>query len=265
MWRGSTSRPEGEARCHRCRRPDCGTTASYGRGCRCDACKEAKRRYQAEYVSRRAAEGRPIDFASYRATVRRECKHCGMPFDARLDNVRNGKGLFCSRQCQGVATREALGYQPRPIRKSAVRRRAERRMAAAAKGTTGGNLVWIQGACHVCGADFLSRGASSRYCSRPCARKAQRRRNWIAYPERLAIYKRDGYVCHICGESASREFDHADPWSPTLDHLVPRSLGGSDSPENLSTAHLWCNSVRGDLTHFTDGDLQGVVVNGATR
>ncbi|WP_425564992.1 HNH endonuclease [Pseudolysinimonas kribbensis] len=31
----------------------------------------------------------------------------------------------------------------------------------------------------------------------------------------------------------------------TVDHLLPRSMGGTDDPSNLATAHLSCNSSRG--------------------
>lgn len=32
----------------------------------------------------------------------------------------------------------------------------------------------------------------------------------------------------------------------TLDHIVPRSLGGTAHPDNLCLAHLYCNSSRGN-------------------
>jgi hypothetical protein len=32
-----------------------------------------------------------------------------------------------------------------------------------------------------------------------------------------------------------------DPWAPTIDHIVPRSLRGSNDPSNLRAAHAKCN------------------------
>jgi 5-methylcytosine-specific restriction endonuclease McrA len=32
----------------------------------------------------------------------------------------------------------------------------------------------------------------------------------------------------------------------TIDHIVPVSRGGSDDPSNLQTAHMVCNSAKGD-------------------
>lgn len=34
---------------------------------------------------------------------------------------------------------------------------------------------------------------------------------------------------------------------PTIDHLVPRSKGGSNALSNLRLAHKWCNSTRGTM------------------
>ena len=44
-----------------------------------------------------------------------------------------------------------------------------------------------------------------------------------------------GTVCHLCGR------DGAD----SADHLIPRSLGGPDTLDNLRPAHLSCNQRRG--------------------
>lgn len=38
----------------------CGTVASYRRGCRCDACRDATSTTMREYVAKRRNEGRPI-------------------------------------------------------------------------------------------------------------------------------------------------------------------------------------------------------------
>lgn len=198
--------------------------------------------------------------------IERTCARCGEKFMARGDSVRAGNGRYCSHACRNRANNAARGFNPRAPRKSAVRKRAEKRAARAAVGTLSGKRVWIQGPCGHCGTEFLPTPGGS-YCSPECKEAARHARKlargsvgtWIKRRDRLALYDRDGYNCHICGESTSREYESSDPWSPTLDHLVPRALGGGDEPDNLATAHLWCNSVRGDLTYFTDGDLAAEV------
>ena len=50
------------------------------------------------------------------------------------------------------------------------------------------------------------------------------------------IFKRDGYECAYCGGSKNL----------TLDHLVPRAMGGRTVWNNLVTACYPCNSEKGD-------------------
>lgn len=68
---------------------------------------------------------------------------------------------------------------------------------------------------------------------------------WITYAERMAIYERDDWMCHLCGDRVDADAEFNDDMAPSLDHLIPRSLGGSDDPSNLKTAHRGCNARRG--------------------
>lgn len=53
------------------------------------------------------------------------------------------------------------------------------------------------------------------------------------------IFRRDKYMCQYCGTHAE---------TLTLDHVVPRRLGGSHSWENLVTACESCNHRKGGRT-----------------
>jgi len=68
---------------------------------------------------------------------------------------------------------------------------------------------------------------------------------WIDPKMRHALYERDGWSCAICELPVDREAHWNDDLAPSLDHIRPRSLGGSHDAENLRTAHRICNSVRG--------------------
>ena len=70
--------------------------------------------------------------------------------------------------------------------------------------------------------------------------------DWIDPKLRVEIYERDGWVCHLCDDPVDRVADFNDDFAPSLDHLKPRSKGGSDDPDNLATAHRLCNSRRRD-------------------
>lgn len=53
---------------------------------------------------------------------------------------------------------------------------------------------------------------------------------------RAAIYDRDGHHCQYCGNGDNL----------TIDHIVPRSRGGTNKRSNLRTLCGPCNNSRGD-------------------
>jgi len=68
---------------------------------------------------------------------------------------------------------------------------------------------------------------------------------------RKSVLQRDGWECKmpVCLHPYSRSINPAldgtkDPWSPTVDHVVPRASGGSDGAQNLRAAHKECNERR---------------------
>ncbi len=58
---------------------------------------------------------------------------------------------------------------------------------------------------------------------------------------RQNIYLRDRYKCQYCGR-------HFSPEELTYDHVVPRSMGGRTSWENIVTCCLECNKRKGGRT-----------------
>jgi 5-methylcytosine-specific restriction endonuclease McrA len=66
---------------------------------------------------------------------------------------------------------------------------------------------------------------------------------WIRPNKRQAIYTSDNHTCQYCGRSI---YEHSDIVL-TLDHILPRELGGDNKATNLVTACLSCNSSKRDL------------------
>lgn len=56
---------------------------------------------------------------------------------------------------------------------------------------------------------------------------------------RRNVFQRDGHRCQYCGSA------HA---ALSIDHVMPRSRGGSDSWDNVTTACLACNVRKGNRT-----------------
>ena len=68
-----------------------------------------------------------------------------------------------------------------------------------------------------------------------------RRRREASGMKRLRIYMRDKFRCQYCGDKkAAVEL--------TLDHILPRSRGGDNSPLNIVTACVACNTRKGSRT-----------------
>lgn len=68
-------------------------------------------------------------------------------------------------------------------------------------------------------------------------------RHWKVPPvNRREVLKRDNYTCQYCGSTRRL----------TIDHVVPRSKGGTHTWDNVVAACERCNSAKGDrLLHST--------------
>lgn len=99
----------------------------------------------------------------------------------------------------------------------------------------------------------VTKGQRPKYC--PDCRGDYRR--WIPIAVRRGVYERDSWVCGICLEHVDEGLiGSKSPWRPSLDHVVPRSEGGSDEPENLRLSHFWCNGVLNDGRAYSDDDFR---------
>lgn len=75
-------------------------------------------------------------------------------------------------------------------------------------------------------------------------RLSRRRQELIKW--RHALWIRQHGRCYWCGEIIPHNSTAGHDECLTVDHLIPRSRGGSDSPLNLVAAHLRCNRLRGN-------------------
>lgn len=78
---------------------------------------------------------------------------------------------------------------------------------------------------------------------------------WIRPKKRRKIYCRDNWTCVYCGIYMPE--DKVASHVRTLDHIIPRSKGGSNDETNLVTCCVTCNSRR------KDKELQGDILSKA--
>ena len=100
---------------------------------------------------------------------------------------------------------------------------------------------------------------ASRFCSFRCKRSWHRNRRripdgqFIDSVSREDIFERDGWKCQLCGGNVPKAATFPDPKSPTLDHIIPLSRGGTHESSNAQLAHFACNSAKGNRV-FGDGE-----------
>lgn len=69
------------------------------------------------------------------------------------------------------------------------------------------------------------------------------------------LKQRDGFKCQIYFCKKPYYFDDKD-YLATVDHVIPRSAGGTDALSNLVIAHRVCNNRKGSRLYRPDGTLE---------
>ena len=108
--------------------------------------------------------------------------------------------------------------------------------------------------CPECGAFYYSTKAICKDCTiarqkRASNRKKElKRKNSYTRESKMisarTLYERDGGICWICGGMCDINADPNSNYYPSVDHIVPQSLGGKDTLDNVRLAHRICNTVR---------------------
>lgn len=148
----------------------------------------------------------------------RACEWCGAEFPPITSNQ-----VRCSHRC----TRRAAKHR------ASVRRR--------------GGEIPSSRMCDWCGGVFRPYSVRTLCCSRRCRNRrkdVRRAERWKI--KREAIFERDHWICLLCGRPIDQQLKHPSPFAATIDHIVPVARDGSDDVSNLQTAHMACNSSKGD-------------------
>lgn len=189
------------------------------------------------------------------------CDVCGCTM--RYASSALFKRVNC-KQCKDIAKQEKK--QKREVQREAERKAkaeavAERKRIQEQERSARMREV----SCTVCGTLFTTTAPRRFTCSSECSRKRQNTLHSRKHDKRIPknkridridlhdLFKRDNGVCHICGKQCNwNDYTVTDTtiisgnWYPSVDHIVPVSLGGADSWNNVMLAHRICNSVRGN-------------------
>jgi 5-methylcytosine-specific restriction endonuclease McrA len=81
--------------------------------------------------------------------------------------------------------------------------------------------------------------------SRPLPRPASTGRGSVFYQQLRAQVLSEETHCGFCGEPVDMTLSYPHRDSPSIDHIVPESLGGSHDRSNVRLAHFGCNARAG--------------------
>jgi len=232
MWRSSL--PAGQARCRPCRRaanppkPKPSQIQTWT----CEACGvECSRVRVRGQVPRWCADCR-VRGCKWQS---RNCLRCSTAFLPTW-----APQVYCGRACRyEPKSKELVGPVPQfcPLPKAMRPHKAR---------------TWVMGWCQRCDTTFVIRDQlTNRYCSVRCAksdgrerRDAVKRNAFVENVYRARIYERDQWRCQLCCKKVNRKAVVPHPKAPTLDHILPISLGGTHEPANVQLACFMCNAIK---------------------
>ena len=167
-------------------------------------------------------------------TVKGETAICRLPLCSRSFVVPVSGQKFCSTKCRHIFN----GRKPE------------------SSGAIAASLVYF-GPCRECQTNMVCvRNRANKYRSvcRQCRPKVNRAINTRKNHARRAagsqtmsvheLARRDGATCNICRKRVDMTLPGTHKNGPTVDHLLPVSLGGTNDPHNLALAHRKCNVSR---------------------
>lgn len=200
----------------------------------------------------------------------RPCKQCKAVFTPKKNP---NAGIFCSRECNFLhkAAKPRLP-KIRPCADCAGSAMPRRKRCLAC--TLRCDLATASPRiCLLCAKPFMKKGSAkcARYCTVRCRNRARKKREsakWRHLEKRrrfllrsgddinpLEVYKRDAWTCQMCNKRVLMDKSAPHPRSPTMDHIIPLSRGGTHIWSNVRCACFRCNCKRGNRI-----EAQGLLV-----
>lgn len=194
------------------------------------------------------------------------CRKCGIEIEHSYCTIRHGQKLSVCKVClqnrrDQEAEQKALASIIREQKK--VQKLIDK-------------METVEKPCSICGKMFIvskSKGRQRIYCSPECQRKAanryasKRKDHRFGKPARIHwrdLYRQTGdLTCQLCGKPCDVEDYIVDEHGtvicgdnfPSVDHIVPAALGGTDTWDNVQLAHRGCNTkkqARSPVMFLTD-------------
>lgn len=272
MCRQALSLPDGEARCLACRSLDKATRSPERKACSGCGVDITGQNRRALCVSCSKAAERE---RKRKRTVTWTCPKCGDPFTFP-ETSKKTRSPFCSRVCRLGPPKPKPPPPVHPVRSCVHCSALFQGMGRFCNPLCG--QLHLQGAipgtlerlheCKRCGIKWVGPFDNKVQCD-DC-RRFQRREGKNRRRARLRaarvevvnvadVFRRDGWVCQLCGIDVDRAAKGPDVWSAALDHIIPLNCGGEHSMANTQCSHFICNSIKSDRMLYGPLPLLGQV------
>jgi len=218
---------------------------------RCEDCQKIVLNERAAFWNARNKERR------YQKKAGRQCKNCQKPLGIK-------QPTYCSKQCYYIDTfgwRDCVvcgkKFVATWIDHACCGNECAKVKADQTKREQAGQLSDVIKTCARCGSQFRQRIHKTQqiYCEDCLAFKDRdkcRRRRAAARSvaaERIndyEVFERDNWTCKLCNKPIDKSAKWPEAESASIDHIVPLSKGGAHTLNNVQSAHLGCNMVKGN-------------------
>jgi len=191
-----------------------------------------------------------------------KCLTCDQEFNRSANVVRSKDKINCPH-CKEAQ----MEFKGELARKRQEQERNERQQLKKYRGIQREmDRVWIllnrpiyEKTCPSCTKEFGTFKETRKYCSEDCLRKEQNRRRDLKRRGRIErngapdkditlgrLMGRDGHICYLCGYRTNEGLHYNANKYPTIEHVIPLSLGGSHTWRNVKVACRQCNTIKRD-------------------
>jgi 5-methylcytosine-specific restriction endonuclease McrA len=187
-------------------------------------------------------------------------KPCGHVYEKSVSTARHGKKL----KCECCAAKEREKRKERKRERENERARERRRIAKIWREfnkPVHGEQIQAR-LCPDCGAFYLAKKDKCPDCSKAEQKRYENRRKDLkrkgSHTEQskeisaYSVYMKESGRCWLCGGQCDINADPNSDMYPSVDHILPQSLGGKDTWKNVHCAHRICNSMRGNDVSFIE-------------